>query len=77
MNVTEVIASISGDSLAAILNGPVADSLPGAGLVCALGSAAVLGYAVFEQLKFQVYKRGTDKRSLPGVCGGERPGAAW
>jgi hypothetical protein len=41
------------------------ENMPGASLLLAAGSTALIGYAVWEQLKFRMYRAGK-KEAVPG-----------
>lgn len=66
MNATDILSGLGG------ADGGQSSAMPGAATLLAAGSTAVVGYALWEQIKFRMYRAGKDGYQMPGefVCMG-------
>lgn len=59
MGVSQLLSQLTGSSEGAeAFQAKIRDNLPSASMLLAAGSTAVLGYAVWEQIKFRMYRAG-------------------
>jgi len=82
MNFTQFDSSLSVSGFLAQLTGSpngaedltarIISSIPSASVLMAAGTTAAVGYALWEQIKFRMYKAGKNGTSLAGMCG-DRP----
>jgi hypothetical protein len=79
MNFTQFDSSLSVSGFLAQLTGSpngaedltarIISSIPSASVLMAAGTTAAVGYALWEQIKFRMYKAGKNGTSLAGMCG--------